>query len=79
MSSKLRQNYKYWITLEEHNVIGGLGSVIADFLQQNNGSNPKLYKLGIPDNFIHNLGNQLFIRKKLGIDAAGIFNFLSKL
>lgn len=78
--SKLRKEYKHWITLEEHNIIGGLGSVISDFLQENNSyASPKLNKLGIPDKFIHDLGNQLFVRKKLGIDSDGIFNFLKKL
>ena len=38
------------VSIEDHNVIGGLGSSIADVLA-NNGSNKKLLKIGINDEF----------------------------
>ncbi len=79
--NQLSKSFKYWLTLEEHSVIGGLGSTIADWLQKNNSSNRniQLIKLGIPDQFIHELGNQKFIRSNYGLNSEGIFNVLEKL
>ena len=80
LMSQIPKGYKYWITLEEHSVIGGLGTTIADLLQKNNSSKSiNLIKLGIPDQFIHKLGNQKFLRSQYGLDSEGIFNLLKKL
>ncbi len=80
LMTQLSKGYKYWITLEEHSVIGGLGSTVADFLQKNNSPKSiKLIKLGIPDEFIHKLGNQKFVRSQYGLDSEGIFDVLEKL
>ena len=40
------------ISVEEHNIIGGLGSAIADFLSQLEYA-PRLLKIGIQDEFPH--------------------------
>ena len=34
--SILKKNFKYWITLEEHGIIGGLGSAILEWLCEEN-------------------------------------------
>lgn len=69
-SAKAR--FKIWVTLEEHSVIGGLGSTVAEWLQQENSHEVILKILGIPDIFIHELGNQSYMREKLGLDSGGI-------
>ena len=77
---QLSKSYKYWLTLEEHSVIGGLGTTVADWLQKNNSKKSiSLIKLGIPDQFIHKLGNQKYTRSQYGLDSEGIFDLLKKL
>ena len=80
LEKKLSANYKYWITLEEHSLIGGLGMNISDWLQNNKSLNKvNLIKLGIPDKFIHRLGNQKYIRKQFSLDSDSIFEKLKDL
>jgi len=69
------QKFNKWITLEEHYSNGGLGSTIMEWIFQQKLSNKvELTKLGVPNTFINELGNQKYIRRKLGIDSEGIKN-----
>ena len=36
LEKQLTRNYKYWITLEEHGLVGGLGSLILEWASDNN-------------------------------------------
>lgn len=54
------------ITLEEHNIIGGLGSAVAEIIAES-GVGVKFKRIGIPDNFSHYIGNQNYIREKMNI------------
>ena len=68
----LQGRFKKWITLEEHSVVGGLGSTISEWLQQNNCTETQLRILGIPNVFIHELGTQEFMRERFGIGRDGL-------
>lgn len=46
------------VTLEEHTVIGGLGSAVVDLLIEQPVAPPPMRKLGLPDHFQHNYGSQ---------------------
>ncbi len=56
------------ITVEEHFVEGGLGSIIADWLARE-GPSLKLKKLGIKNEFIHVIKNNAGLRNKYGISS----------
>jgi transketolase len=43
---------KLFVTIEEHSIIGGLGSAISDFLSES-ANHPPLLKLGVSDCFSH--------------------------
>lgn len=47
---ELSKNCKLFVSVEEHNVIGGLGSAIADYISTMKGF-PPLLKLGVHDTF----------------------------
>ncbi len=75
-----REKFKTWITLEEHGIIGGLGSSILEWISERQYNQEiKLHRLAAPTKFINELGNQSFLRSKLQIDSEGIKNFLLKL
>lgn len=79
LMNRLASDYKQLITLEEHSTIGGLGTIVREWLAENGMSNVKVKKMGIADSFIHQLGKQAYIRGELGINAAGILNTLLEL
>ncbi len=59
------------VTLEEHALMGGFGSAVAEFMLDNNYKN-RLLRLGIPDQFIEH-ASQHEQRRELQLDAHGIF------
>jgi transketolase len=46
------------LTLEEHTLVGGLGSAVIDALVEGGGTLPPIARLGIPDSFAHHYGSQ---------------------
>jgi transketolase len=59
------------LTIEEHSVLGGFGSAVAEFLSENQ-PGKILRRLGIPDAFLHDCGEQEHARQHCGLDAGGI-------
>ena len=64
------KNYSKVITLEDGAIIGGLGSAVIEFTNENNYS-AQIKRLGIPDQFIgHGSSEKLY--KDCGFDVEGI-------
>lgn len=61
----------YIVTVEEHNVIGGFGSAVAEILAEYGGK-AKLVRLGLNDLYCTKVGNQSYLRKQYGIDLESI-------
>ena len=60
-----------WITLEEHGMIGGLGSAVLEWLAGTRHA-VRLTRIAVPDAFIHEIGDQAFVRSTVGLDASSI-------
>lgn len=60
-------------TVEEHNVVGGFGSTVAEVLAEC-GENTKLHRIGINDFYCIKVGSQAYLREQVGINAEGITN-----
>lgn len=58
------------VTAEDHNTLGGLGSIVADVLMEA-GVPARLKKIAIPDEFV-SFGYPEEIYPAYGFDAAGI-------
>lgn len=52
------------ITLEEHNIIGGLGSAVAEIIAES-GKGVSFRRIGIQDEYSHYVGSQQYLRNKL--------------
>lgn len=65
--------HKLIVVVEEHNVIGGLGSAVAEVLACN-GCGVKFKIIGIPDKFIKEVGSQQYLRKLVGLTSEDIAN-----
>ena len=53
---------KLIVTIEEHNILGGLGSAVSEVLTQMNDS-PRQLILGIPDTYSKG-GSYIFLKEK---------------
>jgi transketolase len=61
------------VTIEEHTVVGGLGSAVAETLIEGMpGAAPPLRRLGIPDAFAENYGSQDQLMEIYGVQPPGI-------
>ena len=63
---KLANITKKILTVEENVLIGGFGSAVAEVLIENNNTNLKFKRLGLPDKFIEH-GDLVNLRNKYGL------------
>jgi transketolase len=68
---RLSRIYHKWISVEEHNVIGGLGSALSEVIAEK-GIEVKLKKLGLNDTFAKGAGTYDDIKRANGLDAKHI-------
>ena len=66
------------ITVEEHNIIGGLGSAVAEVLAETNTRKVRFRRLGIPDVFTK-IGTEAELTKAYGLDGPSIATAVLKL
>jgi len=66
--------YRVVITVEDGTIVGGLGSLIGEYMAENM-TGGRLIRLGIPDMFIEH-GSQEELYRLCGYDKEGIFNIL---
>jgi len=65
------------ITVEEHNIIGGLGSAVAEILSENN-CNVLHKRVGINDNFCYGVGSQKYHLKNNGLSVENISEVIKR-
>lgn len=58
------------VTLEEHSVVGGLGSAIAEVAAE--AGVGRVVRMGFQDTFVHEVGGQEHLLAVHGLDAAGV-------
>jgi transketolase len=64
-------------TLEEHNVIGGLGSAVGDVILEEN-LPVRLIKFAIPDVYAPVAGSQQYLRERFGLTPIQVFSRIQK-
>jgi 1-deoxy-D-xylulose-5-phosphate synthase len=70
------RTHELLVTLEEHQVMGGAGSAVAEALAAHSLATP-LLQLGLPDHFIDH-GDPALLLASAGLDAAGIIAAVRK-
>jgi len=66
------------LTLEEHSLIGGLGSAVVDALIERGGPLPAIRRLGIPDAFVEHYGSQDDLMALYGLQPPQIAGVVSE-
>jgi transketolase len=65
------KRFKLLATVEEHGLIGGLGSAVAEWRAAVH-QDTRLMCFGTPDEFMHEVGSQEYARKKFGLTPDNI-------
>ena len=72
------KNRKLVVTVEEHNILGGFGSAVAEVVAEH--SNKAIFKrIGVNDEYKETYGNQEFMREQNGLSAEKIYEKIKKL
>ena len=69
--AKCAENHDLIVTVEEHNLPGGFGSAVAEVMADCAG-NAKLLRMGIPDSYCSEVGDQFYLRKFYQLDGESI-------
>lgn len=69
---KVAQEVDLIVTCEEHNVIGGFGSAVAEVMAEMKQKKATLLRIGLNDEYSIRVGNQKYLRGQYGIDAPAI-------
>ena len=69
-------NKKMMVSVEEHNVVGGLGTAIADVLSETRNT-PPLLKIGVQDHFMP-VGDYNYLVEQAGLSSELIFESIFK-
>ncbi len=66
-------SHKVVATLEEHSLIGGFGSAVAEWLADRpHASGAQLLRVGVGDWYLHEAGGQGYARERYGLTAENI-------
>lgn len=71
------KNFKAVITIEDGTIVGGFGSAVLEFMNDN-GYTPVVKRLGVPDKFIDH-GTPQELHKECGFDVEGIIKTAQQL
>ncbi len=75
---ELAKNSELMVSMEDHNVVGGFGSAIAEVMSEMRGSRAELLRIGLQDEYTSVVGNQDYIRDCYGISASKAFSFVMR-
>ena len=67
------------ITIEEHNIIGGLGSAVSEVLAERRNSDVLFKRICIDDRFCSEVGGQAYLQKAYSLSVEGIVSTVSSL
>lgn len=65
-------NFDAIFTVEEHSIIGGLGSAIAEIISEETSKKIRFKRFGVHDKYLHEIGSQQYLRDRHGISAQKI-------
>ena len=60
------------VTCEEHNIVGGFGSAVAEVMAEMREKKAFLLRIGLNDEYSVKVGNQKYLRAQYGMDAKSI-------
>lgn len=71
------KNFKEIYTIEEHNVVGGFGSAVAEVLAES-GNLSRINRIGLQDIYSDVVGSQTYLRGIYGLDGESIAKYIGR-
>ena len=75
---KCLKNSKNLVTVEENNILGGLGGAISEICLENKFKINSFLRIGINDTYSSVVGDQAYLRKYYKIDSSNIVKRIKK-
>lgn len=66
------------VSVEEHSIRGGLGSLLAEEILEYSGKRPDLLRVGMKDGFSEHTGSQAYLREMHQMDSDSILNAITE-
>lgn len=66
------EEFELIVSCEEHNIVGGFGSAVAEVIAEIPGARAKLLRIGLDDTYGSIVGSQTYLREAYGISAGSI-------
>ena len=66
------RDFELIVTCEEHNVVGGFGSAVAEVMAEMREKRANLLRIGMNDQYCLRVGNQKYLREQYGMDGRSI-------
>lgn len=66
------REFEIVVTCEEHNIIGGFGSAVAEIMAEMKEKKAYLLRIGLNDEYSIKVGNQNYLRQQYGMDSKSI-------
>lgn len=73
------ENYELIVTCEEHNIVAGFGSAVAEVMAEMKMRRAVLLRIGIKDEYSIRVGNQKYLRQQYGLNAGSIVDKIKKI
>lgn len=69
---EVSKDFELIVTCEEHNIVGGFGSAVAEVMAEMPTKQARLLRIGLNDVYATRVGNQKYLREQYGMGAEGI-------
>lgn len=69
---KVSKEFDLIVTVEEHNIVGGFGSAVAEVMAEMKDQKARLLRIGLNDEYSICVGSQKYLRQQYRMDAKGI-------
>lgn len=68
----ISNNHNLIVTIEEHNIVGGFGSAVAEIMAEMRNKKAHLLRIGLNDIYGKFVGNQKYLREQYGMSGSKI-------
>lgn len=69
---EISRGFELLVTVEEHNIVGGFGSAVAEVMAEMPDKKARLLRIGLNDEYSIRVGNQKYLRQQYGMDSNAI-------
>lgn len=69
---EIAKDFDLIVTCEEHNIVGGFGSAVAEIMAEAKERRARLIRIGLNDEYSVRVGNQNYLREQYGMSSKAI-------